>query len=211
MGAGASNYAGVTMANCAERKRVFTTPSGTTMRGGGITSGRLSAAGWCVKNSLRELIGLLPTGIHGVSANLMRASVMVLEAAQCLENVVNHALHSAVTGSRATLYISRFLQASLGPDSLCVLQSDSSVQTNMGALILSDTSRTFVCECTGFLAAQLENESLSLSMDCSGLAGALEHIRLTAVRRLPSDPTDIVLNSPLSMHLVDALMARYVP
>ena len=136
---------------------------------------------------------------------------MALEAVLRRENVVNHALHSAMMGSRATVYISRFLQASLGPDSLCVLQSDLSVQTNIEALILSDTVRAFVCKCTGFSAAQLENEALSLSIDCSGLAGDLEHISLTTVRRLPSDTTDIVLNSPLSMHLVDALMARYVP
>jgi len=42
MGSGASNYAGVTVANCAARKNIFTTPfgstknSGSTMRSGGM-------------------------------------------------------------------------------------------------------------------------------------------------------------------------------
>jgi len=57
MGSGASNYAGVSVANCAARKNIVNTPfgitknSGTTMRSGGITSTRLSAAGQCVKDS----------------------------------------------------------------------------------------------------------------------------------------------------------------
>ena len=156
MGSGASNYVGVSVANCAARKNIFTAPfsstknSGSTMRSGGITSTRLFAAGRCVKDSLRDIMGLRPTGITGVSANLMRASLMALEGAPCQEHVVNHTLHSAAAGSRATVYMSRFLNASLGMDSLCVLNPNPTSMTDLPPIGLSVMGHNFVCLCTGF-------------------------------------------------------------
>jgi len=151
MGSGASNYAGVSVANCAARKNIVNTPfgitknSGTTMRSGGITSARLSAAGQCVKDSLHDIMGVRPTGIIRVSANLIKSSVMALEGAPCQEHVVNHALHSAAAGSRATVYMSRFLNASLGMDSLCVLNPNPTSMTDLPAIGLSVMGRNFVC------------------------------------------------------------------
>jgi len=140
MGSGASNYAGVSVTNCAARKNIFTTlfgstkNSGSTMHSGGITSARVSAAGRCVKDSLRDIMGLHPTGITGVSANLMKASVMALEGAPCREHVVNHALHLAAAGSRTTLYITRFRKASLGMHSLCALNPNPTCMTDLPAI-----------------------------------------------------------------------------
>ena len=208
MGSGASNYAGVTVANCAARKNIFTTPfgstknSGSTMRSGGITSARVSAAERCVRDNM----SLRPTGIPWVSSNLMKASVMALEGAPCREHVVNHALNLAAAGLRTTLYITRFLKASLGMDSLCVLNPNPTSMTDLPAIVLSVMGRNFVCLCTGFSPSQLEHESLSLSLDCAGLSAALENIRLMAVQKMPPDATNSVLNSPLPMHLVEVLM-----
>ena len=212
MGSGASNYAGVSVANCTTRKNIFTTLLGSTknsdctMRSGGIASAQLSAAGLCVKDSLGNTMGLCLAGINRVSANLMKTSVIALEGAPCREHVVNHVLHLAVSGSRATLCISRFLKASLGMDSLCVLKPNPSCITDLPAIVLSVMGRNFVCLCTGFSPSQLEHESLSLSLDCAGLSAALENIRLMAVQKMPPDATNSVLNSPLPMHLVEVLM-----
>ena len=204
MGSGASNYAGVSVSNCAARKNIFTTPLGSTknsdstMRSGGVTSARLSAAGQSVKVSLRDIMGLRPTGISGVSAKLTKVSGMALEGAPYREHVVNHALHSVAAGSRATLYISRFLKASLGMDSLCVLNPNPTSITDLPAIGLSVMGRNFVCLCTGFSPSQLEHESLSLSLDCSGLSVALENVRLMTVQKMPLDATNTVLNSPFT-------------
>lgn len=95
--------------------------TGVKTRTCGTSQKRLTAALQSTKSSMAKLVGLRITGAHGVMGCLTKASSVALESAACRDHIVNHALQSAATGTRATHTATRILQAVM-PDQavICV-------------------------------------------------------------------------------------------